>query len=145
MRQSRYRPPERADPDREQLPLDTICTVLMRQSTAVQAARHVRSAEVNPQDLIAEAQRHGFPLERIRLVDDDMGIGAYSTRIEDRPGLSKWLFEDLPRGESLVVLVSHEDRLFRDRWEDQHNAFIAQAAKYGGWAICGQTVYNFRR
>ncbi len=145
MRQSRYRPPKRDDPDREQLPLDTICTVLVRQSTAVQATRHIHSAEVNPQDLIAEAQRHGFLVERIRLVDDDMGIGAYSTRIEDRPGLRKWLFEDLPKGESLVVLVSHEDRLFRDRDETEHNRFIAQTAKYGGWAICGQTVYNFRR
>jgi hypothetical protein len=78
-------------------------------------------------------------------VADDMGIGAYSAHIEDRPGLSKWLFEDLPRRESLVVLVSHEDRLFRDRDETEHNRFIAQVAKSGGWAICGQTVYNLRR
>jgi DNA invertase Pin-like site-specific DNA recombinase len=145
MRQNRYQSPKRVDPDSEQLPLETICTILVRQSTVAQATAHVHSAEVNPNDLIAEAQRHGFPREHIRLVHDDMGIGAYSTRIEDRPGLSRWLFEDLPSGKSLVVLVSHEDRLFRDRDETEHNRFIALVAKYGGWAICGQTVYNFHR
>jgi len=110
-----------------------------------QTVRHTMSAERNPQDLVAEARRYGFAAEHIRVVEDDMGIGAYSTRIEDRPGLSRWLFEALPRGESLVVLTSHEDRLFRDRDETEHNRFIAQAAKYGGWAICGPNVYNLRR
>ena len=145
MRLNRYQPPKRDDPDSEQLPLDTICTILVRQSTVAQATAHTHSAEVNPSDLSAEAQHHGFPPERIRLVHDDMGIGAYSTRIEDRPGLSKWLFDDLPNGRTRVVLVSHEDRLFRDRDETEHNRFIAQAAQCGGWAICGHTVYNFRR
>jgi len=145
MPRHRYRPLEETNPDAEQLPLDTICTILVRQSTAVQAERHVHSAELNPQDLEAVAKRCGFASDQIRLVDDDMGIGAYSTKIEDRPGLKKWLFEDLPRGVSRVVLVSHEDRLFRDRDETEHNRFIAQAAQHGGWAICGQTVYNFRR
>jgi hypothetical protein len=74
-----------------------------------------------------------------------MGIGAYSTVIEDRPGLHQWLYVDLPQGTSRVVLVSQEDRLFRDRDEIVHNRFIAQVAKQGGWVVCGQTVYNFRR
>jgi hypothetical protein len=101
----------------EQLPLDTICTILVRQSTVGQTVRHTMSAERNPQDLVAEAERSGFASANIHIVDDDMGIGAYSAKIEDRPGLSRWLFEDLPKGKSLVVLTSHEDRLFRDRGE----------------------------
>lgn len=146
MRQRRYRSPEPcAAVGDEPLPTGTVCTILVRQSTAMQAERYVNSAEVNPSALVAEARRHGFDDAHIRLVEDDMGIGAYSTTIEDRPGLRRWLFEDLPKGESLVVLTSHEDRLFRDQHETEHNRFIAQAAKYGGWAICGRTVYNFRR
>jgi hypothetical protein len=88
MRRSRYQQPKRSDPEQDQLPLDTICTILVRQSTMGQTVRHTMSAERNPQDLVAEARRYGFAAEHIRVVEDDMGIGAYSTKIEDRPGLS---------------------------------------------------------
>lgn len=145
MRQTRYQQPSGSNPEQEELPLDTVCTILTRQSTVIQATRNTFSAEMNPQDLVGVALRLGFPLERIRVIDADMGIGAYSTTIEDRPGLRHWLYDLLPRGESRVVLVSQVDRLFRDRWEDQHNVFIRQVAKHGGWVICGGRVYNFRR
>jgi hypothetical protein len=94
---------------------------------------------------MASALRFGFARERIEVVDTDMGIGAYSTRIEDRPGLHKWLYEDLPSGRSRVLMASQEDRLFRDRDEIDHNRFIAQVAARDGWVICGQTIYNLRR
>lgn len=145
MRQNRYRPRSHVSPEQEALPLDTICTILTRQSTAMQAERHLHSAEMNPQELVAAARRLGFVSKRIRVVDADMGIGAYSTVIEDRPGLDTWVHEALPSGASRVVLVSQEDRLFRDRDEIEHNRFIAQVAKYGGWVVCGPVVYNFRR
>ncbi len=148
MPQRRYQPPKAATPEQEQLPLDTICTVLTRQSTSRQKERNLFSAEANPQDLIAEAQRHGFPPERIQVFDWDMGISAYDTTIEDRPALHYWLTELLPSGKSRVVLVSQEDRLFRDRTEIQVNRFIEQVAQHGGWVICGiglARVYNFRR
>jgi hypothetical protein len=145
VRKNRYQQPNGTTPEHESFPLDTICTILTRQSTVVQGTRNVFSAEVNPQDLVAVAARLGFASERIRVIDADMGIGAYSTVIEDRPGLHKWLYEDLPQGISRVVLVSQEDRLFRDRDEIEHNRFIAQVAKHGGWVVCGQTVYNFRQ
>ena len=145
MRQSRYPSPNLASAADEPLPTDTICTVLVRQSTRAQAGRYLDSAEVNPDVLVQVARRRGFADSQIRLVEDDMGIGAYSTTIEKRPGLSRWLFEELPAGTSRVLVVSHEDRLFRDQHETEHNRFIAQADKYGGWAICGETVYNFRR
>jgi len=143
--QHRYQRDTRIRPDQEALPLQSICAILTRQSTLVQAERNVFSAEVNPQDLVDVALRLGFAQDHVRVVDADMGIGAYDTVISDRPGLQKWLYEDLPSGESLVVLVSQEDRLFRDKWEDQHNAFIRQVAIHGGWVICGQNIYNFRR
>ena len=145
MPQHRYQRDTRIRPDQEALPLQSICAILTRQSTLVQAERNVFSAEVNPQDLVDVALRLGFAQDHVRVVDADMGIGAYDTVISDRPGLQKWLYEDLPSGESLVVLVSQEDRLFRDKWEDQHNAFIRQVAIHGGWVICGQNIYNFRR
>jgi len=145
MRRHRYRPRERARPEEERLPLDTICTILTRQSTSAQGERNLFSAEVNPEDLVALAERLGFPRDRIRVVDADMGIGAYSTVIGDRPGLSRWLYEELPSGRSRVLLVSQVDRLFRDKWEDQHNEFIRQVATHGGWVICGGRVYNLRR
>jgi len=145
MRRHRYPQPNARSSEQDQLPLDTVCTILIRQSTSIQRERNLFSAEVNPDDLVASALRFGFLRERIEVVDADMGIGAYSTRIEDRPGLHKWLYEDLPSGRSRVVLVSQEDRLFRDRDEIDHNRFIAQVATCGGWVICGQTIYNFRR
>ena len=74
MRKNRYQQPSEANPEQEQLPLDTICTILTRQSTLVQGLMNVFSAEVNPQDLVAVAMRLGFAEERIRIVDADMGI-----------------------------------------------------------------------
>jgi len=44
-----------------------------------------------------------------------------------------------------VVLVSQEDRLFRDRTEIQVNRFIEQVAQHRGWVVCGSRVYNMRR
>lgn len=126
------------------LPLNTVVTILPRQSTKAQRARHASSVEVNPEELRREAERWGFAPDHIRLVEDDMGIGAYSTVIDDRPGLRRWLREWLPSGESRVLLVSMEDRLFRDKWEEQHNIFIREVAQHGGWVICGRRVYNFR-
>jgi hypothetical protein len=140
---SRYRPPSGARPEDETLPLDTQLTILTRQSTVKQAKHNIFSAEVNPDELVCEGERLGFA--DIRVYDWDTGIGAYSTTIEDRLGLHHWLYELLPSGTSRVLLVSQEDRLFRDKWETQHNRFIEQVAKYGGWVICGNRVYNFRR
>jgi DNA invertase Pin-like site-specific DNA recombinase len=145
MRHSRYQQPRQGNHDQEQLPLDTNCTILTRQSTLEQLTRNTFSAEVDPRDLVAAAQRLGFPSDRVCIVDADMGIGAYSTTIDERPGLKHWLYELLPSGKSRVLLVSQEDRLFRDKWETEHNQFIRQVANYGGWVICGQRVYNFRR
>src|SRR5262249_51766555 len=88
------------------------------------------------------------PPERIRVLDWDMGKGAYNTTIEERPALHHWLTELLPSGESRVVLVSQEDRLFRDRTEIQVNRFIEQVARHRGWVVCGlggPRVYNLRR
>jgi len=146
MPRHRYQLPKDTDPEAETLPLDTLCTVLVRQSTLAQKERNLFSVEVNPADLVHEAHvRWGFAADSIQVLDQDMGIGAYSTTIEDRPGLHHWLTDLLPSGKSRVVLVSQEDRLFRDRWETEHNRFIEQVAQHGGWVICGQNVYNFRR
>jgi hypothetical protein len=144
----RYQPPEASSSGEATLPLDTVCTILTRQSTTVQKERNAFSAEVDPKDLLCEAERLGFPPERIQVLDWDMGICAYNTTIADRPALRHWLLELLPSGQSRVVLVSQEDRLFRDKWEEQHNAFIRQVATHGGWVVCGvhgARIYNFRR
>jgi hypothetical protein len=148
MRRSRYQSPEGFQPDFDQLPFDTICTVLVRQSSVKQTVQNTFSAEANPKDLIREAQRQGFAPERIKVLDWDMGIGAYNTIIEDRPALHHWLTKLLPGKESRVVLVSQEDRLFRDRTEIQVNRFIELVGRQGGWVICGignARIYNFRR
>jgi hypothetical protein len=143
MPQHRYQPLDSGQSADETLPLDTQLTILTRQSTFKQSERNVYSAEMHPDDLIQVGRRFGFA--DIQVYDWDTGIGAYSTVIEDRPGLHHWLYELLPAGKSRVLLVSQEDRLFRDQWETQHNRFIEQVAKHGGWVICGQRVYNFRR
>ncbi len=139
----RYQRPE--TPEEESLPLDTICTILTRQSTRAQKGRNVFSAEVDPKTLVDEARRLGFLAERIQVLDWDMGKGAYNTTIEERPALHHWLTELLPSGKSRVVLVSQEDRLFRDRTEIQVNRFIEQVAQHRGWVVCGSRVYNMRR
>ncbi len=141
----RYQPPEDSSAGEDTLPLDTICTILTRQSTLAQKGRHLFSAEVDPQTLVAEARRLGYPPERILVLDWDMGKGAYNTTIEQRPALRHWLTELLPTGQSRVVLVSQEDRLFRDRTEIQVNRFIEQVAQHRGWVVCGPRVYNLRR
>src|SRR5215472_6853913 len=120
MARHRYQPPSDGQmPD--SLPVDTVCTILVRQSTNAQFERNTFSAEVNPGELIRQAERLGFLPDRISVLDWDMGIGAYNTTIEERPALHHWLTELLPSGKSRVVLVSQEDRLFRDRTEIQVN------------------------
>src|SRR5258708_2657281 len=143
MPRRRYQSANEGRPEEETLPLDTQLTILTRQSTVVQSERNVFSTEMNPKDLVREGQRLGF--SDIKVYDWDSGIGAYNTTIEDRPGLKHWLYALLPSGVSRALLVSPEDRLFRDKWETEHNAFIRQVAKYAGWVICGQRVYYFRR
>jgi hypothetical protein len=148
MRRSRYQSPDSSQAELDQLPLDTVCTVLVRQSSVKQTMQNTFSAEANPKDLVREAQRQGFAPERIKVLDWDMGIGAYNTTIEDRPALHHWLTKLLPGKESRVVLVSQEDRLFRDRTEIQVNRFIELVARQGGWVICGignARIYNFHR
>lgn len=145
MLRRRYQPPESDRPDDDALPLDTVCTILTRQSTMMQRERNVFSAEVDPSILIGEAKRLGFAPDQIRMLDWDMGKGAYNTTIEDRPALHHWMTELLPSGTSRVVLVSQEDRLFRDRTEIQVNRFIEQVAQHRGWVVCGSRIYNFRR
>ena len=108
MRRSRYQSLDASNPDHDQLPLDSICTVLVRQSTVKQTVQNTFSAEANPKDLVREAQRQGFSPERIQVLDWDMGIGAYNTTIEDGPALHHWVTRLLPGKESLVVLVSQE-------------------------------------
>jgi len=141
--QRRYQPPNVVTPDDGTVPKDGQLTILTRQSTLKQKERHVYSQERNPDELVQEAQRMGFA--DIQVYDWDTGIGAYKTTIEDRPALRFWLSELLPSGKSRVLMVSQEDRLFRDKWETEHNAFIRQVATHGGWVICGQRIYNFRR
>src|SRR5262245_38611742 len=119
MRRNRYQAPDGSQADLDQVPLDTVCTVLVRQSSAKQTVQSTFSAEANPEDLVREAQRQGFAPERITVLDWDMGIGAYNTTIEDRRALRHWLTKLLPGKESRVVLVSQEDRFFRDRTEIQ--------------------------
>lgn len=145
MGRHRYQRPNMTNPEQDALPRDTVCTVLVRQSTAAQRDNNLFSSEVKPEELRREAiERWGFVPEQVQVIDQDMGIGAYNTTIADRPGLQHWLYELLPSGRSKVLLVSLEDRLFRDKWEDQHNTFIRQVATHGGWVICGHNVYNFR-
>src|SRR6476620_1588451 len=119
--QHRYQPPDSLTPDQDILPIDSVCVILTRQSTRAQKERNTFSAEVDPNTLIAEARRLGFADQHIQVLDWDMGKGAYNTTIEDRPALRYWLTELLPSGKSRVVLVSQEDRLFRDRTEIQVN------------------------
>lgn len=111
----------------------------------MQSERNTFSVELHPSELVHLAHNFGFTPNNINLLDWDMGIGAYNTTIEDRPALNHWLTDLLPQGKSRVVLVSQEDRLFRDRTEIQVNRFIEQVHQHGGWVICGQRVYNFRR
>jgi hypothetical protein len=142
MGHNRYQPPS---DEESSLPLDTQCTILTRQSSMVQTRNNIFSADQNPAELIAYAQKRGFSLDQIQVLDWDLGIGAYNTTIEDRPALHHFVTDLLPSGKSRVVMASQEDRLFRDRTEIQVNRFIEQLQQYRGWAVCGGRDYNFRR
>jgi hypothetical protein len=113
MPQRRYQRPSGGFSDAEILPLDTQLTILTRQSTFKQKDRHVYSQERNPEELVEQARRMGFT--DIKVYDWDTGIGAYKTAIADRPALRYWLYDLLPSGVSRVLMVSQEDRLFRDK------------------------------
>jgi len=145
MPRPRYQPPRRDIAADQALPLDTLCVVIPRQSSLSSGQHHLLSAEKNPEEMVAYARSLGF--ERVEVLGWDMGVGAYRTTIEDREALHHWLYQLLPSGQSKVVLVSQEDRLFRDETEIEHNRFIAEVRRYGGWVVCmvGGHTYNFAR
>lgn len=139
----RYRPPEDLDKlTNNSLPLDTIATVIPRQSSKAGERNNVHSQELADDELIALATALGFPEHQVRLDKRDMGISANTTTINDRPALREWLRESLPSGLSRVVVFSQEDRAFRDEEEVELNTFIKEVKRYHGWVICGHKVYR---
>ncbi len=137
----RYLPPD-TTPAAETLPLDTIVTVLPRQSKRAGARVNVHSQELADHELIALATAHGYAPEQVRIDKRDMGISANTTTINERPALSNWLRNLLPAGLSKVVVFSQEDRAFRDEEEVELNLFIREVKRYRGWVICGHKVYR---
>src|SRR5579875_758762 len=97
----RYLPYD-ANPVAETLPLDTIVTVLPRQSKRSGAKNNIHSQELADHELIAFATAHGYAPEQVRIDKRDMGISANTTTINERPALSNWLRNLLPSGVSKV-------------------------------------------
>ncbi len=138
-----YRVPTVANDHRDELlPLDTIATVIPRQSSKAGARNNVHSQELADHELIALATSFGFAEYQVRLDKRDMGISANTTTINDRPALREWLRESLPKGLSRVVVFSQEDRAFRDEEEVELNTFIREVKRYRGWVVCGHKVYR---
>lgn len=139
----RYRP--LIDPsvnDHESLPLDTIATVIPRQSKKAGARNNVHSKELADHELVDLATSHGFASHAVHIDKRDMGISANTTTINERPALRDWLRESLPSGLSKVVIFSQEDRAFRDEEEVELNTFIKEVKRYHGWVICGHKAYK---
>jgi hypothetical protein len=67
MRRHRYPQPNTRSPEQDQLPLDTVCTILIRQRTSIQRERNLFSAEVNPDDLMALRCVSGLLRNALRL------------------------------------------------------------------------------
>src|SRR5258707_13586084 len=110
-----YRPAsELMSPGEETLPLDTLATIIPRQSKKAGAKNNVHSQELADHELLTLATAHGFAASHVRIDKRDMGISANTTTIDDRPALREWLRELLPSGASRVVIFSQEDRAFRD-------------------------------
>ncbi len=139
----RYRPPiDIASSGNESLPLDTIATIIPRQSKKAGAKNNVHSKELADHELLELATSHGFQPHHVKIDKRDMGISANTTTINDRPALREWLYDALPSGISKVVIFSQEDRAFRDEEEVELNTFIRQVKKFRGWVICGHKVYR---
>lgn len=127
---------------RETLPLDTIVTIIPRQSKRSGAKNSVHSQELADHELMDLAAWHGFLPNHVRIDMRDMGISANTTTINDRPALRDWLRDALPAGASKVVVFSQEDRAFRDEEEVELNTFIREVKRHRGWVICGHKVYR---
>ncbi len=139
----RYRPvSELVSPGEEALPLDTIATIIPRQSKKGGAKNNMHSQELADHVLLALATGHGFAASHVCIDKRDMGISANTTTINDRPALREWLREVLPSGTSRVVIFSQEDRAFRDEEEIELNTFIREVKRHHGWVICGHKVYR---
>jgi hypothetical protein len=139
----RYRPAsELVSPGEETLPLDTLATIIPRQSKKAGAKNNVHSQELADHELLALATAHGFVASHVRIDKRDMGISANTTTIDDRPALREWLRGLLPSGASRVVIFSQEDRAFRDEEEIELNTFIREVKRHRGWVICGHKVYR---
>jgi hypothetical protein len=46
MRRHRYPQPNTRSPEQDQLPLDTVCTIIIRQSTSIQRERNLFNAPI---------------------------------------------------------------------------------------------------
>ena len=69
---------------------DRLAVVYVRQSTMHQVLRHQESTQVQ-YGLVEHAQRHGWPRERILVIDDDLGLSGASA--DHRLGFQRLLGE----------------------------------------------------
>ena len=69
---------------------DRLAVVYVRQSTMHQVLRHQESTQVQ-YGLVEHAQRHGWPRERIQVIDDDLGLSGASA--DHRQGFQRLLGE----------------------------------------------------
>jgi DNA invertase Pin-like site-specific DNA recombinase len=70
---------------------DRLAIVYVRQSTAHQVQRHRESTELQYSLTGVAQQRHGWPADRVVVIDDDLGLSG--TSADTRPGFQRLLAE----------------------------------------------------
>jgi len=132
------------------LPLAYHAAVYARQSTKGQFVNHTESADAQTVDLIALAKRLGWQNEEdivlfIENIKRDGKIGSASgrLRIDQREGLQA-LVDRIEKDEIKAVIVTYEDRLFRDETQIQVNVFIDICKRHHTLVITPFRRYDFQ-
>lgn len=128
--------------ERPPLPTDEGLGIYPRQSTPGQVKNYIQSNEMQTEGLVKFAQDLGWPEHKITVFAQDMARSG-RLKIVDREGMLT-LIQMIQNGEIKAVLISKEDRLFRDETALEYNTFIQVCKKHNCIVIVPPlTIYNF--
>jgi len=132
------------------LPTDCLAAIYARQSTKGQFVNNTESAEAQTIDLINLAKRLGWQEDEhiVLFIENTSRDGKIRNasgrlRIDQREGLQA-LVERIEKDEIKAVIVTYEDRLFRDETQIQVNVFIDICKRHNTFIITPFRRYDFQ-
>ena len=118
--------------------LAKLAYVYVRQSSLSQVIRHAESTDLQ-YELVGRANQLGWPQDRVKVIDDDLGKSGAST--ESRQGF-QYLIAEIGLGKVGVVLSMDASRLSRNN-ADWYQ-LLELCSLFGALIADGESLYDPR-